>query len=294
MNEKQSVPAAALRFAGEFELGDNGESSKTAPFSMVARSGDSIEHWYWGKVIHDLSGMHTKRSKVAIDYEHDPKEIIGYANHFSTEDGDLKVQGTLTPTKFNTRATEIVELSRQGVPFEASINFGGDGIRVEKIDEGSSVEVNGRNFSGPGVVIREWPLRGIAVTPYGADSNTSTTFNQDSTIEVEVIMANDTLENTVVVEEEEVKDLESVEATTDHDSVEAAESAVETPHAEEEAEPVLAAASSLTQSVQSVLQTYYDKFGSAGYEYARDGLALPEALERHMAAQSAEIADLRK
>jgi hypothetical protein len=66
---------------------------------------------------------------------------------------------------------------REGVPYEASIFFGGDGIRVEEVAEGETAEVNGYALAGPAVIVREWPLRGIAICPYGADMNTESASN---------------------------------------------------------------------------------------------------------------------
>jgi len=62
---------------------------------------------------------------------------------------------------------------REGVPYEASINFGGDGIKIQELGDGETTEVNGARFDGPGIVVREWPLRGVAICPYGADMNTA-------------------------------------------------------------------------------------------------------------------------
>ena len=173
-NEKfNSIPAkACILTAGEFELGTNGAGSKSAPIRLTARSGKPIEHYYWGRVVHDLAGMHLHKSRLAIDYVHDSKEVIGYLNHFDSASGDLVVSGALVPFKENDRATEIIHKQANGVPYEASINFGGDGIKVQEVMQGQSVEVNGYQFEGPGIVIREWPLRGVAVCPYGADANT--------------------------------------------------------------------------------------------------------------------------
>lgn len=177
---QKKVPAAALRFSvGQFELRENGESAKSSPFRMVARSGKPIEHWYWGSVVHDLDGMKLSKNRVAIDYAHDPKEIIGYANQFASDSGDLVVTGALVPYKESDRASEIIHKQREGIPYEASINFSGDGIKIEEVRTGDTVTVNGYEFAGPGVVIREWPLRGIAICPYGADSNTSTEFGAE-------------------------------------------------------------------------------------------------------------------
>jgi len=70
------------------------------------------------------------------------------------------------------------------VPYEASINFGGSGIQVEEVAAGQAVPVNGYRFDGPGIVIREWPLRGVAVCPYGADMNTRSELAQDPAVHV--------------------------------------------------------------------------------------------------------------
>jgi hypothetical protein len=175
MNERNfnAIPAAAMCFAGgEVMLGDNGEGTKTAPVKLKARSGKPIEHWFWGKVVHDLAGMRTHKPRLTIDYAHNDAEVLGYLNHFETDTGDLITSGALTPFKDDDRASEVLFKMRQGVPYEASIFFGGDGIKVEEVGEGMVSQVNGYQFEGPGIIIREWPLRGVAICPYGADQNT--------------------------------------------------------------------------------------------------------------------------
>jgi hypothetical protein len=172
----KSIPShACILSVGEFEVGDNGESAKTAPVSLVARSGKPIEHWFWGKVVHDLSGMTINKTRLAIDYCHDDKEVIGYLNKFDSSSGDLVTSGALVPFKDSDRATEIIHKMKMGVPYEASINFGGDGIVVEEVPEGVTVEVNGYQLTGEAVIVRSWPLRGVAICPYGADANTEST-----------------------------------------------------------------------------------------------------------------------
>jgi hypothetical protein len=167
------IPASACTLiVGEFELGDNGEKAKTAPVRLVARSGKPIEHWFWGRIVHDLAGMHLHKSRIPIDYVHDSKEVVGYLNRFDIQSGDLVTSGALVPYKDTDRATEIIYKHGQGVPYEASINFGGDGIKIEEVPEGFVSQVNGFTFEGPGVIVREWPLRGVAICPYGADMHT--------------------------------------------------------------------------------------------------------------------------
>ena len=170
----ENIPANACAMAGgRIELGDNGEKAKTAPIRLVARSGQPIEHWFWGRVVHDLSGMRTHKNRLPIDYAHNESEVLGYLSHFETESGDLVTSGALTPFTETDKASEVLFKLRAGVPYEASIYFGGDGIKLQDVAEGEQTPVNGYMFDGPGVVIREWPLRGVAICPYGADQNTS-------------------------------------------------------------------------------------------------------------------------
>jgi hypothetical protein len=180
-----SVPASALRMVvGPFELGDNGEGAKSAPIRMKARTAQPVQHWFWGRVVHDMAGMHLHKDRLPVDYVHNPSEVIGYANHFRADTDGLEVSGALVPFKDSDRASEIIHKARAGVPYEASIYFGGDGIKVEDVAEGQAAQVNGFQFAGPGIIIREWPLRGVAVCPYGADMNTRSELAQGESIPV--------------------------------------------------------------------------------------------------------------
>ena len=168
-----AIPYTACQFAGgEVSVGDNGENAKTAPVKIKARSGQPLEHWFWGRVVHDLAGMRLNKSRLPIDYAHNDSEVLGYLNHFDSKSGDLMASGALIPFSDNDRASEVLFKMKEGVPYEASIFFGGDGIKVQEVGEGELSPVNGYDFEGPGVIIREWPLRGVAICPYGADANT--------------------------------------------------------------------------------------------------------------------------
>jgi hypothetical protein len=179
MNEQikdfSKVPASAFTCTSgvvEFANGQPNDKSKTSPVRLKARSGKPIEHPYWGLVAHDLSGMRLHKPRLAIDYAHNASEVLGYVNHFDASSGDLFASGALIPFIAGDRASEVLHKMREGVPYEASIFFGGDGIRVEEVAEGETAEVNGYALAGPAFIVREWPLRGIAICPYGADMNT--------------------------------------------------------------------------------------------------------------------------
>ena len=65
------VPAAALRMVvGPLELGDNGEGAKSAPLRMKARTAQPVQHWFWGRVVHDMAGMRLHKDRLPVDYVH--------------------------------------------------------------------------------------------------------------------------------------------------------------------------------------------------------------------------------
>lgn len=202
---KRTVPAAAMCFnVGLMQFADagEGEASKQVPIKLLGRTGKPIAHWYWGNVVHDMDGMKLAKDSLPIDYCHFPDEILGYLNKFDTSSGDLVASGELVLYADGDRASEVAFKAKAGVPYEASINFAGGPLRLEEIEAGITVKVNGNDVHGPALIIREWTLRGIAVCPYGADANTKTELSAkggeqgtiDVTIfkEVEVAKANET------------------------------------------------------------------------------------------------------
>ena len=151
--ESKQLPRAALRFRSEckFAAADDaaGENQGTAdgtkvPFSMTARTGDPIDHWYWGRIVHDMAGMEVAKPTLPVDYCHDPGEILGYADKFDTESNDLVVSGDVVPMPDDEddRASEVIYKQKQGVPYEASIDWSGGAPVIEYVPTGASVGNN--------------------------------------------------------------------------------------------------------------------------------------------------------
>ena len=185
-----AVPAAACCFAADVEVGTNGDDAKTAPVKLLARSSQPVDTWWWGRVVHDMEGMTLSKSRIPLDYCHDPEQVIGYANKFDTASGDLVASGALVPYSADPsdKATEVLYKSKNGIPYQASIFFDAP-LVMEYVDQGASVEVNGQQFSGPGVVVREWTLRGIAICPYGVDGNTAAEMSKKFSVDRNVPVA---------------------------------------------------------------------------------------------------------
>lgn len=148
------------------------------PLTLKVRSPDAVFHWYWGKVIHDMSGVRLP-ARCCIDWEHGPS-VLGYADSFKATDiGGLEANGALVPYGEQDLAREIAHKAARGVPYQASIDFRGSGVVLEWVDEGETQIVNGQNFEGPGYVVREWPLMSIALCKKGVDTNTAATFSAE-------------------------------------------------------------------------------------------------------------------
>jgi hypothetical protein len=94
----------------------------------------------------------------------------------------LQVEGKLVclEKKPSDKAFEIYQKGKAGVPYEASIDWRGPGILIEELQEGAVATVNGQQVQGPLKIVRKWPLRAVAVTPYGQDSDTRTSFAESS------------------------------------------------------------------------------------------------------------------
>ena len=201
--DKSKIPANAFRLAEKPFLLSAGDAPEGKyPVRLVCRTSAPVESWFWGTCYHDLEGMKLSKERLPIDYIHDDSEVIGFLDKFSVENGELVATGELTPFRDDDRASEIIHKLKAGVPYEASINFSGE-TNVEEVAKNGSALVNGGEVTGPCLIFRKWTLRGVAVCPYGADGQTSTSaeFAQGETIPVTVLANEAPAEETPAPEE---------------------------------------------------------------------------------------------
>lgn len=178
-----NLKSAAFRLAvGPCLFAEGDAATGRHPITGLARSAQPVFDPDWGEIYHDFEGMKLDGERVPLDYCHCEGEIVGFADSFTADEEGLHIGGELTPFREDDRASEIIAKSRggQGVPYQLSIDFRGDDVTAEEVPEGATSEVNGQTVSGPALIFRQWPLRGVAVCPYGKDRNTSAQFsNQD-------------------------------------------------------------------------------------------------------------------
>jgi hypothetical protein len=178
--DPKAIPRDAMRFAmpATMKFADVSDSTDVRPFSMLARSKAPVDHYYWGRIVHDFAGMQWREQGITIDYTHDFDAVLGYANQFAITDAGLELSGALVVVETGDKADEVSKKGKAGVPYESSIDWFGPDVELEYIPDGVSTSVNDMQFSGPGYVVRKWPLRAASICRYGVDRDTHTQFSE--------------------------------------------------------------------------------------------------------------------
>lgn len=172
--------------SSEFEFSESVEG--TRKFRMVGYSGKLIkDHWWWGNLAIDLDGIAFKKSKFPILRDHLTDKELGFSKkpQISKEEGLVFTEKEVTFLE-NEDVDKFVTNSKSGFPYQASIS--GRPTVVERIEEGSSVEVNGYTLKGPGTVWRKTDFRECSICVFGYDEQTTAQVFSSSghTVDIEV------------------------------------------------------------------------------------------------------------
>ena len=307
----KKVPAEALRFAaGNCEFAEPTGETKNVPVSIVARTGQPISHWYWGKVIHDMEGLRLHKKSLPIDYAHYDVEVLGFLDRFETQTGDLVVGGELVPFTPEDRATEVIHKARNQVPYEASIYFSGP-LRLEEIEQGATAEVNGYTVEGPAVIFREWSLRGVAICPYGYDRNTNTKLKagdagEQGEVPVEfcskekTAMPDPTKPTDQLTEQKPDGELAQPESKPESKPEEKPAGELAQPESKPESKPEEKPAGELAQpeakpdEARAEVRRFIDAFGPEGATWFAEGKTFEQAQQAHSEKLAAENNELRE
>lgn len=285
---EQEAPAQAFRLeAVQFKAGKAAEDGKT-PCSIFARTAGGVEHWYWGMVYHDFSGM-SHKDVITIDFLHDDATTIGAADTFRVTPEGLTVEGFLLTVVPGDRTDLLVKQSAAGIPFEASIDFRGDCL-IEEIREGFTSQCNGQQVQGPALIIREWSLRSVAICPHGVDPNSRAQFSQDPDDSVAVrIFTEDPMTKTTLTGgkpgKPETQQLQAGDKSAQTGETKTTVSAAEGQQAAPSTEGTAAAPTAGAEPDQrgqftQELKRYTDKFGAEqGTKWFTEGKSWEQSLE---------------
>lgn len=176
----QSVPADFCIVEAEgtsdfrlIEAADEGEGpAADGPrrFTMTAYTGGKLQLPNFAyPVVVDLSGLRIPAKSRPILRDHNTARIVGHTEAIEIGAGSIKLSGRISAS--NKHAREVAASSDNGFPWQASI--GASASKVAFVDQGETVEVNGRRLSGPLYVARQSALREVSFVALGADERTS-------------------------------------------------------------------------------------------------------------------------
>lgn len=137
-------------------------------FKMRAYTGPVLKNAFWGRFTIDISGIRTPQGKMPALREHNRLRAVGVLDKKSKSLKALVAEGYFLNSS---DGRECKALLGEGFPMQASIGVNFE--KVEKLDDGETVSVNGGSFTGPGVVVRQSYVREISFVSLGADDNTS-------------------------------------------------------------------------------------------------------------------------
>lgn len=157
--------------ASDLEIIAAGDGEKKLKkFRMVAYNGGPMRvSGFYYPVIVDLTGVRGRGQKRPILRDHDAGQIVGHSEVISIEPQAIRLEGVLSAD--NEYAREVASLAGNGFPWKASIGASAD--KVVLVDKGESVEVNGKQFTGPVYVARKTTLREVSFVAMAADDSTS-------------------------------------------------------------------------------------------------------------------------
>lgn len=184
---EEKLPKGALRFVDEgchavLEFSETrvveGNVKKVPKLRMVGYSGGVIKgHWYWGNLAIDLQGIKFNEKKYPVLEDHRTDRKVAVMGKPIVENGKLEAPENARFLRTEA-AEEFIKLSEDGFPYQSSI-YARPSV-VERVEEGSSVEVNGFKFKGPGAVWRECEFKEMSVCVFGWDSKTqASAFSKD-------------------------------------------------------------------------------------------------------------------
>jgi hypothetical protein len=206
----ENIPKAALRFREADEpvailASNDAEKTNRRKFSMVAHSGRiMLNHWLWGNLAIDLSGVSIGREKKPALREHNSNRIVGWTEGITIDEKKgIVAEGIFSEKTEDGR--EALELADEGFPWQASIYI--PPLAIERVKEGETAEVNGQKLKGPGTIFRKSVLREVSFCALGADEYTSATALKEraETIDLDI----EIIKN----KNEEVEDMELSELT---------------------------------------------------------------------------------
>jgi hypothetical protein len=152
------------------EAAVDGVAPKLRRFTMIAYTGGLLRQ-YWSEypIVADLAGMTVGGASLPIYRGHDANRIVAHTDKIEVSAKQIKVAGVMSGA--GPDAVEVLALASNGFPWQASIGANID--RLELVERGVKIKVNGQTFVGPVYVARATTLSEISFVPRGEDAASS-------------------------------------------------------------------------------------------------------------------------
>lgn len=154
-----------------------GQPSARPTFVINAYNGGLFRpaepYWLEYPMVIDLAGAKAAEP-IAVLLDHDSTQIIGQSTKVTVSADSVDVEGFVTGDTENETdpARKVVLHAQNGFIWKASL--GGDIGRLERVEAGELVKVNGRDFAGPIYVARSVSIDEVSLLSIPADKTTST------------------------------------------------------------------------------------------------------------------------
>jgi hypothetical protein len=152
------------------DTGTPGDKPVLRRFAMTAYTGGPMAlTGFAHPVVVDLAGLKVSAKSRPILKDHNRSLIVGHTDSVSVQGSSLQVKGVISGA--GPVAREIVESSRNGFPWQASL--GAVAEQMEFVPKGKRAHANGREFEGPITIARRSALGEVSFVALGADDNTA-------------------------------------------------------------------------------------------------------------------------
>lgn len=168
--ESAAPPVAEMiQLEAELRVEAAAGDGKLPTFEMIAYTGGAMSpSGFYGPVVVDLTGVKARAEKLPILRDHDRGRVLGHSESIAVGKDRITVRGVLSGPA--AEVAPVIEASRNGFPWGTSI--GATISRVERVEAGQKVTVNGRTFDGPVYVAREVEVYEVTVLAVAADPQT--------------------------------------------------------------------------------------------------------------------------
>ena len=215
MGDLQKVPYGALRLVSTDCHAMVDESEDKRRLQMTVYNGGVIkDHWWWGDLAIDISGLKFDRSKYPILENHRTDRKIGFSARPITKNGKVELDPRTSEFVDTEASQEFQKTSMAGFPYQASM-YAIPSV-IERVEKNASVDVNGFKFKGPGTVWRRCLYQEASVCVFGWDKETESKAFSKEEVEIEY-------------ETKEVKDESQKQQFIDHNNLKGGEEVSEVP-----------------------------------------------------------------